>query len=568
MSVYQQPDPIAAAISEERYMPFETVEMTERWISDGLKHELETWDYSKPGLLGPLLINAPTGSGKSTFVMNDLAQRVNLFGKCVLLLSNRSVFALQQKYSLSQRPGRIPFGGATLPELNLFGNVLVLTYQSVLGRLEGALQTLPHPIGAVVLDEAHFFCSDATFNADTQRILTYILSRCSYCQRIYMSATPDDVRWLIAYEEKRLQTALSNSRDTVQIFTRSRNPVSSIKEYLFPADYSNINLRFWCEWKDILQTIKSDNTDDKWLVFVRDTATGRKLKNELGKDAAFMDAANKERNPKKISDLARRENFETKVLIATSVLDNGVNFKDLKLKHIVIDSVDPVQIKQMLGRKRVQADETVQLHILRKTRKEIEAIRKNLYELYQFVQEFNQNPYCAVESRWGTLSEAQRSIVALTLDGFHVSGYVAFQLDRMIFRLDKLNDRMVQDGDDAFIQMVRQWFGPTLTGEITAGENRLDRAKAAVQAVFEKYIGLSPLNEETVALLEQELMESVKTLGSEGPKLRKGDSRTNANINETAQFFQFPFSCKKKNKQWILQNVSAPQNSEEDISAQ
>lgn len=566
--MYQQPGPIFAALSTGDCVPFETVEMTERWISDGLKQELETWDYSKPGLLGPLLINAPTGSGKSTFVMNDLAQRVNSFGKYVLLLSNRSVLALQQKYALSQRLGGIPFGGATLHGLNLIGNVLVFTYQSVLGFLESTSQMCPYPIGAVVLDEAHFFCSDATFNADTQQILTSILNRYSNCQRIYMSATPDDVRWLIAYEEKRLQTALSSSRDTVQMFIRSRNPVSSIKEYLFPADYSNINLRFWCEWKDILQTIKSDNTDDKWLVFVRDTMTGRKLKGDLGKDAEFMDAANKERSPQRISDLARRENFETKVLIATSVLDNGVNFKDVRLKHIVIDSVDPVQIKQMLGRKRVQAGETVQLHILRKTRKEIEAIRKNLYELYRFVQEFNQNPYCTVENRWGTLSEAQRGIITPTANGFRMSGYAGFQLDRMIARLDELNDRMVQDGDDAFIKMVRQWFGPTLTGKVTAGENRIDRAKKAVQAVFEKYLVLSPLNEETVLLFEQELKGSVKALGSEGPNLRKGDSRTNANINETAQFFQLPFTCKKKNKQWILQNISAPQNSEGDISAQ
>lgn len=565
MSVYQQSNSIFAAISAGYSMPYENVEMTERWISDGLKHELETWDYSKPGLLGPVLINAPTGSGKSTFIMTDLAQRVKSFGKYVLLLSNRSVLELQQKYFLSQQPGEIAWSGATLPGLHLIGNVLVFTYQSVLEFLEGVQQMSPYPIGAVVLDEAHFFCSDATFNADTERILNSILTHCWNCQRIYMSATPDDVRWLIAYEEQRYRVALNNSRDTVQMITIRRNPISSIKEYRFPVDYSNIKLSFWCEWEDVLQTIKADDTDDKWLVFVRDTETGRRLKKDLGSTAAFMDAANKERSPQRASDLARREYFETKVLIATSVLDNGVNFKDSRLKHIVIDSVDPVQIKQMLGRKRVQANETVKLHILRKTQKEVDAIRQNLYEQYQFVQELYRDPYYAVSRRWESLSEAQRSLVKPFPNGFHTSGYAAFQLDRMIARVDELNDRMVRCGDDAFVQVVCEWFGPTLTGEVTAGENRFDRAKKAVQAVFEKYTVLSPLNEETVVSLELELKESIKALGSEGPKLRKGDSRTNANINETARFFELPLSCKKENKQWILQNGSAAQD---DISTQ
>lgn len=566
MRGYQQPDPIIAAISAGYLMPYETVEMTERWVSDGLKEELEAWDYSKPGLLGPVLINAPTGRGKSTFIMNDLAQRVKSFGKYVLLLSNRSVLELQQKYFLSRQPGGLAWSGATLPGLNMIDNVFVFTYQSVLGFLERIQQGFPYPIGAVVLDEAHFFCSDATFNADTERILNSILSHCWNCQRIYMSATPDDVRWLIAYEERRYREVFERSQNTVDIVRRNRNRSVGIKEYLFSADYSNIKLNFCCEWEDVLQTIKADATSDKWLVFVRDTETGRRLKKSLGSTAAFMDAANKERNQKKVSDLARRESFRGKTLIATSVLDNGVNFKDPQLKHIVIDSVDSIQIKQMLGRKRVQANETVQLHILRKTQKEVEVICQNLYDQYQFVQELYQDSYNAISRRWESLSEAQRSLVKPSPNGFYASGYAAFQLDRMIARADELNDRMVRRGNDAFVQAVCEWFGPTLTGEVTSGENRFDRAKKAVQAVFEKYAAVSPLNEENIASMEQELKGGIKALGSEGPKLRKGDSRTNANINEVARFFELPFTCRKENKQWILQKDSVKLDIKRDVS--
>ena len=55
---------------------------------------------------------------------------------------------------------------------------------------------------------------------------------------------------------------------------------------------------------------------------------------------------------KTLENIIKKEQFEQRVVIATKVLDNGVNIKDPQLKHIVIDAYEKTEFLQMLGRKR------------------------------------------------------------------------------------------------------------------------------------------------------------------------------------------------------------------------
>ena len=50
--------------------------------------------------------------------------------------------------------------------------------------------------------------------------------------------------------------------------------------------------------------------------------------------------------------LIEDETFYQKVLITTSLLDNGVNIRSFDLKNIVCFDDDPIEIVQMIGRKR------------------------------------------------------------------------------------------------------------------------------------------------------------------------------------------------------------------------
>lgn len=559
-------DPILEAIGIGQIMPYETTNVNARWISDGLKKELETWDYSKPGVLGPVLINAPTGSGKSTFVMNDLASRVNQYGKYVLLLSNRSALELQQKYLLTRRTNGAAWSGQTLAGLTQFGNVLVFTYQSVCSALTSGALAQNFPIGAVVFDEVHFFASDSTFNPRTEYIYKTILECCHSSQRIYMSATPDDVRDLIAYEEYRLKLWRDTNGSVSAFSSRMRGKYTKIKEYRFAANYDYVRLHFFDDWEGIEAKIKSDTSDDKWLLFVNGKDQGRETKKNLGTRAMFIDSASKEANWQRFSDLARREMFEAKVLISTSVLDNGVNFHDLALKHVVIDSIDYVEVKQMLGRKRVEANESVDVYIMQKSLKSIELIRQNLRSYYQMVQEFKANQELFIHQRWGTLSESQQQMFepingCIMPDGtgrpsgLIVSGYVLFQLDQQMVRLEDLSDRLAKEGEEAFVHVVAQWFGKRSSSEVVIEEPLRERVGKEVFALFERYAKVSPLLKETMKEFEDKVKDVVRALGSDGPKLRNGESRENANINAVAKFFMLPYGCKKENNRWVLKEV-------------
>ena len=62
---------------------------TEGWVKDALESEVDYWRSCQP-----VLLDAPTGCGKTTFVYDVLVKRVMEKGKNLLLISNRlgSVF--------------------------------------------------------------------------------------------------------------------------------------------------------------------------------------------------------------------------------------------------------------------------------------------------------------------------------------------------------------------------------------------------------------------------------------------------------------------------------------------
>ena len=77
------------------------IEMPDNWVSDELKEKLRAWCP-----IQPVLISAPTGRGKTSFV-KEVAKfcRTKVPGKKVLLLENRTAIASQQKRELVKELG-------------------------------------------------------------------------------------------------------------------------------------------------------------------------------------------------------------------------------------------------------------------------------------------------------------------------------------------------------------------------------------------------------------------------------------------------------------------------------
>ena len=177
------------------YTP-EEINVEQKYVADGLKNlkSPPQWVGLGPGERPITVINGPTGSGKSTFILNDLRKIAKDKNQSILFLTNRNILNLQQKIAASLATSNQHFGTLAIEDSNHFDNIWLFTYQSILGYLEThRLQN----IGFVVFDEAHFFLSDSAFNPETDIIWFQLLYMFPDAQRIYMSATTQDLCHLI-----------------------------------------------------------------------------------------------------------------------------------------------------------------------------------------------------------------------------------------------------------------------------------------------------------------------------------------------------------------------------------
>ncbi|MFQ7120861.1 MAG: helicase-related protein, partial [Intestinibacter sp.] len=95
-------------------------------------------------------------------------------------------------------------------------------------------------------------------------------------------------------------------------------------------------------------------SDEKWLIFVKSIKDGEKylkqLRDNTKKQVTFLNrnniTINEEDACKTLNDLIKFEKFEDDVLIATSIIDNGVNVVDRELTNIVSFEYDYIELIQ------------------------------------------------------------------------------------------------------------------------------------------------------------------------------------------------------------------------------
>lgn len=189
--------------------------------------------------------------------------------------------------------------------------------------------------------------------------------------KIFMSATIDDIRNVIKGDY------IINGNNQI-LLKDNNNGMEFVIGRLF--DYSlerkyDYNIHLLKSREDIVNKI-IENRGEKWLVFVDSIDFGKKLKieikkglkrtEEIKKDKIVLLTANFENDTDAIREkivIQKREMQNADILIATSVLDNGINLKDVLLKNIVVLADNKAEFLQMLGRKRRELGEKVNLYI-------------------------------------------------------------------------------------------------------------------------------------------------------------------------------------------------------------
>ena len=276
------------------------------------------------------LIDAGTGSGKTTFIKDVLIDYCRGKNKSLLFLVNRTALRdqtykdikKQKQQNQQQKQERI---------------ITLASYQALTKKLMWNKKypnetKLIMQYDYIVCDETHYFFSDALFNNQTDLTLDWLMNNNSI--KILMTATA-------SLPKKYIKEVLQKKIIEYMLLTDYNQFISTI--YMYDND------------KAINQVLFNLPVGEKAIYFCGAEKAYKISK--LLKDSSFY--CSKSNDLYKFVDLDTYKNiidnskFDSQILCTTSVLDNGVNFCDPSLKHIIIDYIDLDEIQQFIGRKRI-----------------------------------------------------------------------------------------------------------------------------------------------------------------------------------------------------------------------
>lgn len=308
---------------------------SERFISNYLIHESINW---QPNCL--TFVNAPVGTGKTTFA--EMLLRCGYS----LILTNRTANAKALNDRLSKK---------------LCGtNYLVATYQSLIDS-NVTPEYLDNTFLYVICDEYHLFLSDARFARENQKVYE-LLMQTKHCKKVFISATSKNmneyiVRDLVNHQKLTQEELLY--RCNFYIKNTSNQKIGMV--YGFDDD------------EVIVERIAA--TKGKWMIFIDTKAHGEKIRDSIksrGIDCLLLSSEKK--GTMDFANLVESERISEKhkVVISTTVLDSGINLRNVD--HMVIYLDFEEQIKQCVGRRRFdESDSSMDIYFYNEPKSELDS---------------------------------------------------------------------------------------------------------------------------------------------------------------------------------------------------
>lgn len=614
------------------------INMEKAFIAESIGNQYMEWNA-----LDPVFIDAPTGTRKTTFVYDKIIPEAIGQGRTVLLVSNRIAVSAQQKRKIFELLKRYDSDSVShitespdkeiVDKLAFFGPVCVTTYQGLHGLLHSTEDSETNmyewfgKLKYVVFDEIHFLYSDALFNASCEYLLKKIPWVFRNAVRIYMTATSWEIKDLIYEQEKRVlstSTALLTCReryisDLIPAEARFVDPCKAqirpyriFYDYCMEADYSAYRLHFFSSTiyrepeggrksaykgihKKYLMALLDQMSNsmpsqhNKWLIFVDKKSSGRALLKALRAmkvSAAYIDAA--EKDPKSAwKQLINKETLETSVLIATPVIECGVNVSDNTVRHVAILCTDRTTFIQLLGRKRRSKDEIVDLwvwlpdheyfdgmkkkmgHYLRISAC-LRSVRKKLAEKKTTEKElcFYRAQYAAIAKELWNERKSLEYEILFRMDNqgmFAVNQYVWETLYKRYCFMRQCANKY---DPDLFERVVEYWLGikgskPTEAIEKTA-KNIGHEAKSAAsewERWAEEITGLSlmlkqkveeKISEEEFKPIRKRIVDLVESMGEYDKNPGRKDSLAAKALNDLLEKLGIPYRLNRKNYIWTI----------------
>lgn len=368
--------------------------MPDEWVSTAIRERIKDWCPTQP-----IMITAPTGRGKTTFVADIVKfwRKVRPNRK-TLLLVNRTAIATQQKHELTKMLGSSWGKVDDIRALELTDDfpdigLTIKTYQSFAA---GYRKTNLSEYDWVVFDETHYFLADSTFNQYLDQIFWKLPKLFSHAYRVYMTATPGTVLPCICDAEK---DNLRRCRICGKLCLNGRG---MMQIYDFPSQFDQIQLFYYRKIEEIVDLIQR-YPNDKFLIFTArreddassiDTAYTKVLR-KRGISIAYLDSLSKSSDTWK--NVCERGCFEAQILVCTSVLDCGVSIHDDRLKHIIVETTDKTEFLQMVGRKRLKPAEKLNVYIRAVDRGKLYTRLRHIENRLKFIRDAEKQVYVGKE---------------------------------------------------------------------------------------------------------------------------------------------------------------------------
>lgn len=355
-----------------------------KYVGDLLKTEI--WSRWAPG--ENVFISAGTGKGKNTFIMRELLERIGK--QKVVIFENRNFLLKQQIVEMVKKvdPEALKYNNIDDDSLFVFGkykNIMIVSYQTAAIKCVSCDQNFKNFCSCaryLVFDEAHYILDDSMFNRGINFFIGSFLIDSVYNQnatKIFMSGTMEE--FFLYYQELNpnnyyvdiVKNGMPKYSKIMEQFKRERLNGSLINYVVsMPTDYSYINPYGYKEYNDIINNIVISDSGEKWLIFVNTIEEGIELQKNIQEQMKhtqddeiwFLSAKNKnqKKNGQVYDDLVEKSALRCKVLIATTVIYNGVNINDDALKNIVLPFTTISVLKQLVGRKRMKDGESLNVY--------------------------------------------------------------------------------------------------------------------------------------------------------------------------------------------------------------
>lgn len=349
-----------------------------KYVNDTLTRQV--WQNWKPG--NQIFISAGTGRGKNTFIKNELLSSVG--SQKVVIFENRRSLMQQQIKDLIEKidPDFLKYNDVSEESMVIFGknrNIMLISYQAA--SLKCLLNNsnfinFCREASYLVFDEAHFILDDSMFNKGINFFVNCFLPKNSFpnATKIFLSGTMEEFYEYLQrvqngitepYSITKLSSDLQTSHISSWLYGMNGEQYHNLVLSL-PTDYSYINPYKYRSIDDICKQIEESPENEKWMVFVNSLEEGEeykaKLEIQLKENVCFLSSPNKSNNKRLYDKLINECKFDCRVLIATTVIYNGINVKDKDVKHIVVPFQTVSIVKQIIGRKRIENDNQLNVY--------------------------------------------------------------------------------------------------------------------------------------------------------------------------------------------------------------